>query len=440
MNRNLICFLAAAAAVCAASSACAQWPASIVGTNPNWTDLPAGIANDVSGNVVVCSTIGVTGQGPKINVSKYSSIGLLLWSTSYTGPTHSDLASAMKLDAEGNVCVVGISVGTTTGEDILTLKIGANGVFQWARRYNSLGSQNDEGICITPDIFGDVIVSGKIVLGDGTSDIETIEYTPDGTMAWQKRYSGALGHSDEPVGLATDAAGTIYLAGWSDGIFTRADFVTLKYDRFGVLQWSRKFNDPGSQDDKPVSIAFDSVTGSIVVAGNAIYTDSDFYIIEYRDDGSKRWSNRFDWSGDDVLTKMTVDHAGNVICVGHTGTDFELQNYAITKYNSDGVRQFRRSWSGNNLTGGSTDGATDVAVDATDNIYVAGTEQNYDGIHFFFKFGILKISPTNTLLSVQKFDLSQANDQFAYYISVFGTDAFVAGNTPVNHAVTVMKF
>lgn len=54
---------------------------------------------------------------------KYSPDGEQLWLARYDGPGHdTDIASAMVLDATGNVYVTGWSTGDATGLDFATIK------------------------------------------------------------------------------------------------------------------------------------------------------------------------------------------------------------------------------------------------------------------------------------------------------------------------------
>ena len=100
----------------------------------NYTDDPAGIAVDASGNVYV--TGESSGQGGLMGYAtiKYNSAGEEQWVARYNGPGNgNDSANAIAVDASGNVYVTGQSLGQGTGIDYATIKYNSAGQQQWSR-------------------------------------------------------------------------------------------------------------------------------------------------------------------------------------------------------------------------------------------------------------------------------------------------------------------
>jgi hypothetical protein len=95
-------------------------------------------------------------------------------------------------------------------------------------------------------------------------DIFVRRYRSDGRLAWQRTY--ATGHDEYARGVAVDAAGAVYLAGWTTTSDRGEDAVLIKYSSRGVRQWVRTYDSAFSGDDRAYGVAVD-VAGRVWVAG-----------------------------------------------------------------------------------------------------------------------------------------------------------------------------
>ena len=119
------------------------------------------LAADVDGNIfVVPFQNGVTKYGSAGNViSVFSAI--------------SSQASDLDVDTAGNIYVVGSTVSSKSGSDILTQKYGPAGNLVWSTTYGKTGQYSDQGIAVT--------VSGGYVYVGGSRynknlDMCTVKY------------------------------------------------------------------------------------------------------------------------------------------------------------------------------------------------------------------------------------------------------------------------
>ncbi|MBA3725750.1 MAG: SBBP repeat-containing protein, partial [Armatimonadetes bacterium] len=101
------------------------------------------------------------------------------------------------------------------------------------------------------------------------------------TEAWVARYSGPVNGNDAAYALAMDAAGNVYVTGWSWGGGTSFDYATIKYDSNGNQLWVARYNGTGNYSDEAYALAVDAagnvyVTGASVGAG----TSYDYATIE----------------------------------------------------------------------------------------------------------------------------------------------------------------
>jgi hypothetical protein len=170
-----------------------------------------------------------------ITTLKYSPAGVPLWTNHFSGGNVGNQASAIALDAGGNVFVAGDYFATPTTKDVVTLKYGNNGTPIWTNRYGALQNSNDVARAIAVDNKGNVFVAGTSAGANTGDDIVTIKYSNAGVPLWTNRYDG-LPHADDQVTsricLALSPDGGVLVVGSSDGDFsgnTTPDFVTIKY-------------------------------------------------------------------------------------------------------------------------------------------------------------------------------------------------------------------
>jgi hypothetical protein len=83
-----------------------------------------------------------------------------MWTNFYSRIGGDDEPAAILVDAKGNVCVTGYSVGIGTGSDYATICYSAVGLPLWTNRYNGLPSNADAAKAIAADADGNIFVTG----------------------------------------------------------------------------------------------------------------------------------------------------------------------------------------------------------------------------------------------------------------------------------------
>jgi len=346
-----------------------QWVARYSYTGPgNSADSATALAVDAAGNVYVTGNSLSSVTFDDYATVKYNASGVEQWVARYNGPGNSDdSATALAVDAAGNVYVTGYSFGSVTSSDYVTVKYNASGVEQWVARYNGPRSSVDRATALAVDAAGNVYVAGNS-LGSGTSsDYATVKYNASGVEQWVARYNGPGNSADSATALAVDAAGNVYVTGYSLGSGTFDDYATVKYNASGVEQWVARYNGPRNSDDRATALAVDAA-GNVYVTGysGSAGTSYDYATVKYNTSGVEQWVARYNGPGtsDASATALAVDAAGNVYVTGYSGGD-----YATVKYNASGVEQWVARYNG---PGNSADRATALAVDAAGNVYVTG--------------------------------------------------------------------
>jgi len=253
-----------------------QWVARYNG-GANYGDFATAIAVDKSGNVYVTGNSG-DGNADYVTI-KYNSAGEQQWVARYDGPGHDlDAAYAIAVDASNNVYVTGFSAGAGTDLDYATIKYDSAGQQQWVARYDGPVSGFDEAAAMAIDSSGNVYVTGISLGSDTVIDFVTVKYDSLVQEQWVARYNNGGGSA---IGL--DSSGNVYVTGYSNDPRTGTDYATIKYNPAGQEQWVASYNGPANDTDQAAAIAVDAV-GNVYVAGKSTGWGSflDYATIKYQ--------------------------------------------------------------------------------------------------------------------------------------------------------------
>jgi uncharacterized delta-60 repeat protein len=375
------------------SSGTELWVARYNGPG-NIIDRANALAVDESGNVYV--TGGSDGSGTSYDYAtvKYNSSGTELWVARYNGPGNGDdYATALAVDASGNVYVTGWSDGSGTYSDFATVKYNSSGTELWVARYNGPGNGDDRATALAVDASGNVYVTGESESSGTYSDYATVKYNSSGTELWVSRYNGPENGDDYATALAVDASGNVYVTGWSDGSGTYRDYATVKYNSSGTELWVARYNGPGNSDDYATALAIDA-SGNVYVTGESVGsgTSRDYATVKYNSSGTELWVARYNGPGNshDSATALAVDESGNVYVTGESVGSGTSRDYATVKYNSSGTELWVARYNG---PGNSDDYATALAIDASGNVYVTGGSE---GSGTYSDFATVKYNSSGT--------------------------------------------
>ncbi len=294
------------------------------------------IAVDNSGSVFVTGSTVVSGSNWDYVLIKYYSNGDTAWTRRYDGPGNLyDEPYDVVVDNSGYVYVTGASVGSGTYYDFTTIKYNSAGALFWVNRYNGSRNIADHGVALAVDGSGNVYASGATNAHDTSWNSLTIKYNSIGFRLWTRTYNGPANDTDETRCMVIDNSGNVYVAVMSKGIGTAFDYATIKYYSNGDTAWVRRYNGPGNSDDDPLAIALDS-TGNVYVTGYSVGsgTYTDYATIKYYANGDTAWVRRFGGSLNwyDYGRAIIVDSFNNVYVTGQTNNSGTGYDYLTIKY------------------------------------------------------------------------------------------------------------
>lgn len=244
-------------------------------------------------------------------------------------------------------------------------------VYEWNRTWG--GTDNDRCSSVAVDSSNNVYILGTTVsFGAGYSDIALVKYDNTGVEQWNRIWGGS--DLDYGYGIAIDSSDNMYLAGTTLSFGAgEYDLVLVKYDNSGVKYWSRTWG--GSDLDYGEAVAVDSLENVYLVGTTNSFGAgySDMVLVKYNSSGVQQWSRTWGGNNMDYGEGVAVDSSENVYVMGATYS-FGAGNYdmVLVKYDNSGIQQWNRTWGGIDL-----DFGHGVAIDSSDNIYLAGKTKNF---------------------------------------------------------------
>lgn len=292
-----------------------QWEQRYNGNGAyNANDWAYFISLDAVGNVYVAGKSRNANFGDyDACLIKYNSDGVQQWIAIYDGTAHAivpdDAYFSMTFDDSCYIYVVGVSYDVVGGENFLVVKYDTNGVQQWFDIYNGPGNDWDRALSVVNDDSGYIYVTGGSAGVNSGLDCVTIKYNSFGTRQWIQRYNGTNNGDDCARHIIKDALGNIYITGFTWNSASDTDYVTIKYNVAGEEQWVRTYNGTGNKADLAWRCGVDTL-GSVYVTGYSfgLYSGNDFVTIKYNADGEEQWVRRYyvEWIQKDSIQKQNA--------------------------------------------------------------------------------------------------------------------------------------
>jgi len=230
--------------------------------------------------------------------------------------------------------------------DIFVLALDATGAHRWSKVLASGGTDQGSAVAVHPT-SGDLYVLGSFqaqlsgggVLATsptGMADILLVKYGADGTFQWHKGIGGLK--TETPLAVVATADGGVIIAGSSEGALDAGsgplshagsnDALLASYDASGKLRWAKLFGGTGL--DEARGLALDA-SGNVYVTGKfsgsatlngksqTAVGGSDAFLATFTADGSTAWWKGFGATGDDSGHAIAVDGATVFLTGSYSG-------------------------------------------------------------------------------------------------------------------------
>ncbi|MBI2265347.1 MAG: SBBP repeat-containing protein [Armatimonadetes bacterium] len=278
-------------------------------------------------------------------------------------------------------CTVPFGTGATNGNVTVTVAgnpvtfsspFAAKPVEDWTRTENNNAiNDSDSANAIALDGSGNIYVAGSISNASGNPDIWVRKYDPSGNISWTKNQAGGANLDDEARAIAVDGSGNAYVVGveYQTGSPQKEIWVR-KYSSTGGVLWTDSYGGILNADDYGNGVAVDSAGNFYVAGGKSSGQGLNFSVRKYDFTGTVVWDQEYNGPDniDDEATCVAVDGSQNVYVAGYeTTSPSNWNDILVRKYDSSGTLLWTRT---NSNMG--EDRAKAIRVDASGNVYVAG--------------------------------------------------------------------
>ncbi|MFN0277184.1 MAG: hypothetical protein ACKVRN_01140 [Pyrinomonadaceae bacterium] len=338
-------------------------------------------------------------------------------------PNHLNAASAMAIQSDGKIVVVGDGYTGTT-RDFAVVRYNTDGSLDSSFGGTGIvltpvGNSHDQALSVAIQADGKIVVAGGSCNGVGNcgnagSSFAVVRYNPDGSLDTSFNGTGMVttpigNSSNYPFSVALQTDGKIVAAGYTlNG--SNSDFALVRYNTNGSLDLSFSggivITPIGNSNDSATSVAVQA-DGKIVAAGRTTNDTggSSFAVVRYTTFGqldpsfgivTTSFGNAY--SGANALT---IQWDGKIVAAGYSD-NFPTPNanadFALIRLNSNGKLDASFGGTGKVIipVGNSGDYARSVAIQADGSILAAGYSRGSGG-NVPFSFALVRVRPNGSL-------------------------------------------
>ncbi len=273
----------------------------------NYPMIGQDAALDSAGNIYI---LGKPANN-NVHILKYNPSGSIIWSRELATVNSNNLYAAS--DKFGNVY---FSFCDNNDSHFRLTKYDSSGNFQW-NRFFVPGGYNTYTRAIALDTSGNIFVIGNSQTFAGGPFI--LKYNAQGDLLWS--VSPSISGNDFLWSGFVDRPGNVYATGYcADSNNYAFDYLTIKFNSAGVLQWAKRYNGPVNGPDGAGCVKADNegycyVTGSVDIGGPYNGTSG---TIKYAPNGDTVWTRLYSRDTTDQYggEYLEIDSDGNVYVTG----------------------------------------------------------------------------------------------------------------------------
>jgi len=201
----------------------------------------------------------------------------------------------------------------------LLAKLDSFGNVTWIKTYLTYGAHDTADDVLEASDGGYVFAGHTAQSGPGMSTMQSLtKVTSSGLVEWKTTAGGSLEDTFFSVDQALDGGyiAVGHTASYGAGDF---DFLVVKFDANGHIQWAKTFG--GALEDAARSVRATPDGGFVVAGYGSSYggADPDFIVLKLGNDGAIQWQRRYDSGGFEYLYDIEVVDDGYVLAGGMGG-------------------------------------------------------------------------------------------------------------------------
>ncbi len=368
-------------------------------------DTAYGEATDPQGNVVVLDQTygafpGFSNNGSaQIAVVKFDRTGNRIW-TQQLGTGTRDEASAIAIDAQGNIFVAGSTRGAFPGftnsnnmEQCVVIKLNSSGQTTWMQQFPSGLACQVTSLAV--DAQGNVVVGSENLTngsyGNNNQGAAIGKLAgATGATIWNQEYAGTYMASYGVTGVAVDNQNNVIAVGDFPSMASSSSttYMVAKLDgSTGNTVWQQipvTYAPLGGQKLVYTQVALDA-QGDIFVGGSDPSSGYNRCAVAElaNNSGSQQWQQEFGAAQTCIPGNLATDTAGNVLMTGNMFHPFfsnsnppNTDDVFLAKLSTGGQAVWLQQFgTGRDIVGGASYTASlmFVATDSQNHAYVAGT-------------------------------------------------------------------
>lgn len=283
-----------------------------------WNDIKM----DNSGNIYVTGAnfSYVTPSFQGIVTAKYNSNGVLQWIRRYTPSviySADGYKNLIEIDNAGNVISSGSYQKTFSSNsyDMQVIKYSSTGNLLWAGSYNGVGDGSDVPSAMKLDAAGNVYLAGRSENLNSNQELACIKFNySTGAVEWAYRTDGSSAGFEEAYAIDIKNGNEIYLCGALYNTSTYEDGILIKLNTAGQEQWRRTENT--GIDTKFMDVKTDA-TGIYTLVRSISGPNYQVITRKYNSNGDTLWSTSYHVTGRAELAKfINVGPSNNLYVSG----------------------------------------------------------------------------------------------------------------------------
>lgn len=309
--------------------------------------------------------------------------GTVAWDRTFPGAVGNNLVESMvsmQQTSDGGYIIAGnvIPVTGTTGQEMWLIKTDGNGNQLW--RKSLAGNVADTMACLRQTADGGYIIAGNGINTGSGNEVWLKQVDQNGNDMWTLRYATMNPGTYPPDDIdrlysvqETNDQGFILCGSTFIHAKGQMDYLLMKTDSNGALQWSRNYD--GNGNDVCLA-AMQTKDGGYILNGvnNISNETNDAWIIKTDMNGNKQWEKTVTGTGNAVPVAMVRQTNDQGYILGGSSSSSGAGGYdvCLMKLDAGGALQWEKYY------GGSADDGCVAVMQTADNGYlVAGSTLSF---------------------------------------------------------------